>query len=67
MLENHKVFLIISLLLFTANPNISAKDIIPVKGATINDWNSESFWHYPWGKSVVHHGIDIFAKKGTSV
>jgi murein DD-endopeptidase MepM/ murein hydrolase activator NlpD len=26
-----------------------------------------SFWYYPWGESLVHKGIDIFAKRGTEV
>jgi murein DD-endopeptidase MepM/ murein hydrolase activator NlpD len=41
--------------------------IIPVKNATKNSWNKESFWYYPWGKSGTHKGIDIFAKEGTDV
>ena len=41
--------------------------IIPVENATKNDWNKNSFWFYPWGRSVVHKGIDIFGNKGTSV
>lgn len=40
---------------------------IPVKGATIKDWNAKSFWYEPWGKSGVHKGIDIFGKKGTPI
>lgn len=40
---------------------------IPVKGATKSDYNQESFWYYPWGKSGTHKGVDIFAKKGTDV
>lgn len=40
---------------------------MPVKGATNSDYNSESFWYYPWGKSITHKGVDIFAMKGTSV
>ncbi|MBK8815171.1 MAG: M23 family metallopeptidase [Methylococcaceae bacterium] len=40
---------------------------IPVEGATSNDWNSSSFWYYPWGRSGVHKGIDIFAEEGTPV
>lgn len=40
---------------------------IPVKGASEKDWNVKSFWFYPWGKSGVHKGIDIFAKEGTPV
>jgi len=40
---------------------------MPVEGATENSYNKESFWYYPWGKSVTHKGVDIFAKKGTPV
>lgn len=32
-----------------------------------NDFNQESYWHYPWGKSVTQKGVDIFEKKGTLV
>ena len=41
------------------------KTIIPVIGATRADWHPQSFWFEPWGRSGVHKGIDIFAKKGT--
>lgn len=40
---------------------------IPVKNASTRDWNRQSFWYYPWGKSVVHKGIDIFAEEGRPV
>jgi murein DD-endopeptidase MepM/ murein hydrolase activator NlpD len=40
---------------------------IPVAGARIADWNPHSFWHYPWGRSIVHKGIDIFASEGAPV
>lgn len=40
---------------------------MPVKGAAKNSYNKETFWYYPWGKSGVHKGVDIFAKKGTPV
>lgn len=40
---------------------------IPVAGAAPQDWNHDSFWAYPWGKSVVHKGIDIFAPHGSQV
>lgn len=40
---------------------------MPVQGATSKDYNDKSFWYYPWGKSVTHKGVDIFAKKGTQL
>jgi murein DD-endopeptidase MepM/ murein hydrolase activator NlpD len=40
---------------------------IPVVGARPADWNSHAFWHYPWGHSIVHKGIDIFASAGAPV
>ena len=40
---------------------------MPVKGASQSDYNSESFWYYPWGKSITHKGVDVFAKKGTDI
>ncbi|WP_298781924.1 M23 family metallopeptidase [uncultured Polaribacter sp.] len=40
---------------------------MPVKGATKSDYNSKSFWFYPWGKSATHKGVDIFAKKGVKI
>ena len=43
------------------------KGIIPVENASASSWNSKSFWANPWGKSVTHKGIDIFAKKHTPV
>lgn len=44
---------------------LPARMVIPVVGATPNDWNPESFWYYPWGASGVHKGIDIFADQDT--
>lgn len=40
---------------------------MPVKGAIKSDYNAKSFWFYPWGKSITHKGVDIFAKKGTKI
>lgn len=40
---------------------------IPVAGASAADWNPNSFWHYPWGRSGTHKGIDIFAREGVPV
>ena len=41
--------------------------IIPVEGATTKSWAEDSFWAYPWGTSITHKGIDIFAERGTEV
>ncbi len=41
--------------------------VIPVSGATVQNWDIKSFWAYPWGSSITHKGIDIFAPKGTDV
>ncbi|MFT3701639.1 MAG: M23 family metallopeptidase [Agriterribacter sp.] len=40
---------------------------MPVKGATVKRYAQNSFWFYPWGKSVTHKGVDIFAQRGTAV
>jgi murein DD-endopeptidase MepM/ murein hydrolase activator NlpD len=40
---------------------------MPVKGAGRSSYNQQSFWAHPWGKSVTHKGVDIFAKEGTEV
>lgn len=40
---------------------------MPVKGATNNSYNPQTFWYNGWGSSVVHKGVDIFAKKGTPI
>ena len=41
--------------------------MMPVKGATNADYNPESYWYYPWGKSVTHKGVDIFSKINTPI
>lgn len=41
--------------------------IIPVTDATAKSWDEKSFWAYPWGTSITHKGIDIFADKGSNV
>ncbi len=40
---------------------------LPVVGMKRKNYDQKSFWYYPWGKSVTHKGVDIFAKKGTVV
>ena len=46
---------------------IPQKIIMPVEGATKKSYSQNSFWAYPWGKSVTHKGVDIFAQKGTGI
>lgn len=41
--------------------------VMPVAGANDKSYSDNSFWFYPWGKSVTHKGVDIFGKKGTPV
>ncbi len=57
------VFLVILLIGLIIPQNLK----MPVQGASKADYNSKSFWFYPWGKSITHKGVDIFAKKGTPV
>ena len=40
---------------------------MPVVGADSSSYNHETFWYEGWGTSIVHKGIDVFAKKGTMV
>lgn len=61
-----KFFLFIATVII-AGCNIHQSEIIPVQNATSKDWNADSYWYHPWGKSGVHKGIDIFAKRGTPV
>ena len=41
--------------------------MMPVVGADSNDYNHQTFWYEGWGTSIVHKGVDVFAKRGTSV
>ena len=58
---------LIPIALVTAGMFVPQEMIIPVASASTRDWDEQSFWAYPWGKSVTHKGIDIFAPKGTPV
>lgn len=46
---------------------IPERFVNPVKNATIQSYNQQSFWAYPWGSSITHKGVDIFSKEGTDV
>ncbi|WP_197464586.1 M23 family metallopeptidase [Marinomonas aquimarina] len=47
--------------------NWSEPKVMPVVGATSRDWHPDTFWYEPWGQSLVHKGMDIFAERGTPV
>jgi murein DD-endopeptidase MepM/ murein hydrolase activator NlpD len=59
--------LVITAVFFMAGFVLPEQPIIPVRGATARDWNHNTFWFEPWGKSGVHKGIDIFSPMGTPV
>lgn len=40
---------------------------MPVENANTNSYDQHSYWAYPWGQSVTHKGVDIFARNGTVV
>lgn len=66
--RNKKLTIIFSLsIIILIGFLIPERLIIPVKNATSRDWNHKTFWQYPWGKSVIHTGIDIFAKRENPV
>lgn len=54
---------IILLVIVIAGFLLPEETVNPVKGATSKDWHKKSFWYYPWGRSGVHRGVDIFAPK----
>ncbi|HFD32698.1 MAG TPA: M23 family metallopeptidase [Gammaproteobacteria bacterium] len=62
-----KKLLILLAFIFIAGFFPNEQHYIPVKNATYKDWDPQSFWYSPWGKSGVHKGIDIFAHEGKSV
>ena len=59
--------LVLLLLLIIAGFIPNQHLIIPVKDAGKNSYNAASFWYYPWGKSITHKGVDIFASIGSKV
>ena len=59
-------FLVAGIVLF-AGLLIPQHYSMPVHGSTAKSYAQNSFWFYPWGKSVTHKGVDIFAKKRTPV
>ena len=55
------------LIIFSFGFVLPEQNQMPVQGASARDWNPQSFWYYPWGRSRVHRGLDIFAKTDTPV
>ena len=55
------------LIILVAGYAIPERVVMPVMGATSKDWNKDTFWYEPWGRSGVHKGIDIFARNGTDL
>ena len=59
--------LLIFLVFICAGLAMPEKLVIPVEGASSDDWNHNTFWYEPWGSSGVHKGVDIFGAKGKPV
>lgn len=52
-------YLLLTLIVSSANNYYAIENPVQDKKAF---WDQKSFWHYGWGDSEVHKGIDIFAK-----
>ena len=59
--------LIVLVLLLSIGYLLPEMFMMPVDGATSKSYAQNSFWFYPWGKSITHKGVDIFARKGTLI
>jgi len=66
-LKSHQRFWLVLLIIVIIGYLLPDPSAIPVRNASSADWNENSFWFYPWGKSGVHKGIDIFAAQDTDV
>ena len=60
-------FCVIIIVVIITGLFIPQKFQMNVEGATKKDYNENSFWFYPWGRSITHKGVDIFAPEGTNV
>ena len=59
--------LIVLAVIFTIGWIFPQNLAMPVAKAGRRSYDQNSFWVYPWGESVTHKGVDIFAKGGTNV
>ena len=66
MKRKYKILFII-LLILGIGLLLPQRFTMPVKDGTSSSYNHNSYWYYPWGKSGTHKGVDIFAKKGTTL
>lgn len=66
-LASHRRFWIAFFLITLTGFLLPDPAALPVRDANSADWNKDSFWFYPWGKSGTHKGIDIFAPQGKEV
>ena len=67
ILNTIKKLFIVLMVVLVIGYLIPQKIRMPVDGATRKSYSQNSFWAYPWGKSVTHKGVDIFAKRGTNI
>ena len=67
MLKYIKIISLVILSIIVTGLLIPQNLKMPVVGADSNSYNHNTFWHGGWGSSVVHKGVDIFAKKGASI
>lgn len=59
--------LLVLFLIFLIGMLIPQNLKMPVEGAGSHSYNHQTFWYEGWGTSIVHKGVDIFAKKGTPI
>lgn len=67
MIRFFKKFSIIILFIVIVGYLIPNNISSPIELSSISQIDPESFWYYPWGKSGVHKGIDIFCEENTDV
>lgn len=70
MKKKRKVFkrvLLVLAIIFVVGLILPQNLQMPVAGANNQSYHPQSFWYGGWGTSIVHKGVDIFARKGHSV
>lgn len=66
-MKKRKKILLVSLVVLVIGFLLPQNLRMPVKDASKSSYHAESYWYYPWGKSVTHKGVDVFAKRGTPI